>query len=75
MKLWFNIESGIELKKYTIEAGLYLTQWQVKLIKTRGGLTTLQLGPLWVSVFDNERLMNYYNEVIENNPYGPRDED
>ena len=33
MKVWFNIESGIEFKKYTIEAGLYLTQWQVKMTK------------------------------------------
>lgn len=75
MKVWLNIESGIEFKKYTIEAGLYLMQWQVRLTRSRGGLTTIQLGPLWVSVFDNEKLLNYYNDVIENNPHGGRDED
>lgn len=75
MKPWLNIESGIELKKYTLEVGLYLMQWRIGLTKSKGGLLTIQLGPLWISVWDNEKLRNYYNEVIENNPYGPRDED
>lgn len=74
-RVWLNIESGIELGKYTIEAGLYLTQWKLSITKSKGGLLTLCIGPLWLSLWNNEQLREYWNAVIENNPYGDRDED
>lgn len=75
MRLWLNIESGLEFEKYTFEAGFYLLQWKVSYTKTKGGLTTIRLGPLYVSVWNNEEMRAWFTHVLENNPIGPRDED
>lgn len=56
MQFWFNIETGLAVSRYTIEAGLYLTQWRLNLNKRRTGLITVQLGPLWFSIWDNVKL-------------------
>jgi hypothetical protein len=61
MRLWFNIESGIEIRKHTLEVGLYMTQWAVEYHKSNAGVISLRLGPLWIMLFDNVKLMEYYH--------------
>lgn len=56
MKPWLNIESGIEFDRYTYEFGLYLFDWTYVYKKTEGGLTTIRLGPFYLSVWDNKKL-------------------
>lgn len=65
MQVWLNIESGIEFKKYTIELGFYLLQWKLSHRLSEGGLRTLRLGPLYLSIWDNDKLRAWHDSLIE----------
>jgi hypothetical protein len=65
VQVWLNFESGIELKKYTIEIGFYLMQWKFSIRLTEGGLKTISLGPLYLSIWDNDKLRAWHDSLIK----------